>query len=213
MSGTLAIDWAGERLVLCPDSAVYWPKEKTLFVADPHFGKAAAFRRLGLAVPEMGTEHDCQRLETLLTDTDSRRLVILGDFLHSLSGRTDPVRRSLGAWRTRNATVGIHLVRGNHDVHAGDPWPELEIECHSEPWAVGPWQCRHEPSATGGFVLAGHVHPSISVAGRRASCFWRSERQLILPAFGSFTGTHSVSPERGDEIFATDGTEVIKIPI
>ena len=35
---------AGEQLLLLGERAVYWERTRTLFVADPHFGKAAAFR-------------------------------------------------------------------------------------------------------------------------------------------------------------------------
>jgi hypothetical protein len=35
---------AGETLRLLPDKALYWPRQQTLFIADAHFGKVAAFR-------------------------------------------------------------------------------------------------------------------------------------------------------------------------
>jgi hypothetical protein len=36
---------AGEKLGLFAERAIYWPARSTLLVADPHFGKAATFRR------------------------------------------------------------------------------------------------------------------------------------------------------------------------
>ena len=50
MKGVLEIEWAGEKLVLLPERAIWWAREKTLFIADPHFGKASTFRSAGLAV-------------------------------------------------------------------------------------------------------------------------------------------------------------------
>ncbi len=36
-----------ERVQLLADRALYWPRARTLFVADVHLGKAAAFRAGG----------------------------------------------------------------------------------------------------------------------------------------------------------------------
>ena len=50
-AGALEINVASERLWLLPDRAAYWPRTKTLLIADAHLGKAAAFRRAGIPVP------------------------------------------------------------------------------------------------------------------------------------------------------------------
>ena len=39
----------------------------------------------------------------------------------------------------------IHLVRGNHDLQPGDPWPELRIHCHPDPWTEFDFDLRHLP--------------------------------------------------------------------
>ena len=41
----IEIEWQGEKLHLLARKGILWPREKTLFVADPHFGKAATFRK------------------------------------------------------------------------------------------------------------------------------------------------------------------------
>ena len=43
---------AGRKTKLVAKKGIYWPKEKSLFVADPHFGKAATFRKVGIPVSE-----------------------------------------------------------------------------------------------------------------------------------------------------------------
>jgi uncharacterized protein len=208
------IDWQGEEFVLLPDKAVHWPRGRTLFIADPHFGKTATFRDLGLAVPEATTDEDCDRLSKLLEGAAAERLVVLGDFLHSSRGRSEVVRARLLKWREANAETTIDLVRGNHDLGAGDPWSELGVECHPEPWAFKSWICRHEPATeAAGPELAGHLHPGITLGGARTACFWIGSDRIILPAFGSFTGTHVIEPRRGDSIYVTDGSEVIGIPV
>ena len=93
------IVWQGEKLHLLARKGIFWPKEKTLFVADPHFGKAATFRKVGIPVSEHTTEDDCNRLLQMIESTEANKLVFLGDFLHARQGKTGPVRTLLFQWR------------------------------------------------------------------------------------------------------------------
>ena len=95
------------------------------------------------------------------------------------------------------------LVRGNHDSRAGDPPASLRIEVVDEPYLLGPFALRHHPQlhATH-FVLAGHVHPVCRLSGRgrdslRMPCFVAAAGQVVLPAFGEFTGGWMVGAEVG----------------
>ena len=38
MTGALPITLAGEAVVLLPERALWWPRERALFVADVHLG-------------------------------------------------------------------------------------------------------------------------------------------------------------------------------
>ncbi len=55
------ITLAGEVVRLLAGRALFWPGEKTLFLADPHFGKSATFRHFGIAAPD-DTEGDLARV-------------------------------------------------------------------------------------------------------------------------------------------------------
>ena len=90
---------AGERVELHAERALYWPAGATLFVADVHLGKAAAFRAGGIALPRGGTQADLARLAALLARTRARRLVVLGDFLHAAAGRVAALDAAFVAWR------------------------------------------------------------------------------------------------------------------
>ena len=50
------IELAGRTLWLLAEKAVYWPEQQALLIADIHFGKAAAYRRLGQPVPHGTTD-------------------------------------------------------------------------------------------------------------------------------------------------------------
>lgn len=194
-------------LWLLPERAVWWPSGATLFVADVHLGKAAAFRTAGLAVPGGTTQDNLQRLAELVARHPARRLVVLGDLLHARAARTPAVLQALRDWRAAHAGLACVLVRGNHDDHAGDPPADLDIAVVEEPWVVGPWHGRHEPLADGpvapsGLALCGHVHPVCVLHGAarerlRLPCFVLTPSALWLPAFGAFTGGHAVSAAPG----------------
>lgn len=213
----LAVDFAGEQLWLLPERAVFWPRTATLWIADPHFGKAATFRAFSLPVPAATTGKDLDRLSRCLEQTAARRLVVLGDFFHARQGRSSEVLEQLAFWRDQWPQLEIVLVRGNHDRQAGDPPKSLAIETVAEPWELPPLLCRHHPDeAWNGFSLAGHLHPGVRLTGQgrqseRLRCFWRTQRQLVLPAFGSFTGCGAISPNREDGIYVIAEDRVMAV--
>ena len=114
----------------CAERAAYWERTRTLLVADPHFGKAAAFRAAGVPGAARHDDRIARSGSTAaLARTGATRIVFLGDFLHAREGREAETTRVVGEWRSRNAAVEMVLVRGNHDVRAGDPGPEIDIRC------------------------------------------------------------------------------------
>lgn len=210
----LAIEYAGETLLLLADKAIYWPQQRTLLVADLHIGKAASYRALHQPVPRGTTEATLARLDQLLARYECNRLVVLGDFLHARTARAAGTLAALAAWRTRHCELEIVLVRGNHDRHAGDPPAELGITVHEEPWLLGPFALCHEPEPHASHaVLAGHVHPAYVLRGRarqrlRLPCFVIGAQVAVLPAFGEFTGGWNVAPQAGTRMFLTGADRV-----
>lgn len=209
----VAVRVAGENLLLLPEKAVYWPAEQMLIIADIHFGKAAAFRALGVPVPRGTTSENLAGLDALVAKHGARRVVFLGDFLHARAAHASSTKLAMLAWRQRHLDLGLTLVRGNHDLHAGDPAAALGIELVDEPHAVGPFAfCHHPDIDTPGYALAGHVHPVYVLATRfdalRLPCFVVGSARMILPSFGAFTGGHAVKPEPGDNIYVTSGDAV-----
>ncbi len=207
----------GQQLVLLPEAAVYWPAERTLLIADPHFGKAAAFRARGVPVPERTTDDTLARLDRALDHSAAQRLVILGDFLHARAGRSETLLAAVATWRSRHTALPILLIRGNHDDRAGDPPDDWGIDCQDEPVGSPPFVWRHAPAASAeGYVLAGHVHPAVSLSGpgglsATLPCFYFGRDYGLLPAFGDFTGTALVRPRAGDRIYVlADGVVIRK---
>lgn len=210
--------WAGEVLHLLPEHALWWPAGMSLFIADLHLGKAAAFRAQGQPVPGGTTRDNLGRLSALIDRYRPEQLVFLGDFLHAAQGRSPSVLRALKDWRERHHATAMTLVRGNHDDHAGDPPEEARIEVVNEPWLLGPFACCHHPQEhPTHFVLAGHLHPVCRLQGAardglRLPCFVNDDRSAILPAFGAFTGGEPVQRAKGRQLHVVGGHRVWAVP-
>lgn len=215
----MIIDWAGERLRLLPERALLWEARETLVLADPHFGKSAAFRAGGIPVPPGTTADDLARLDALIRAHAPRRLLVLGDLLHARAGRAPELLAQIAGWRARHAALEVELVAGNHDRQAGAPPEDWRIRVHERPLREGPFLFCHEPperAPAAGHALAGHVHPVFSLEDRtgrlRAPCFLFGERQALLPAFGGFTGGQSVHPAAGECVYVIGEGEVVAVP-
>lgn len=198
-------------------------------IADPHFGKAASFRAAGVPVPAGTTRANLSRLTLLIETAAASRLIVLGDFFHAAHGRSDQLLELIASWRRTHPALEIINVRGNHDRCAGDPPGEWGIACHDEPFSDAPFRFIHDPEgpACRGLprpraqtdlqpAFAGHLHPCarlIDVDGStlRSPCFWFRPRVAVLPAFGSFTGTHLIDPRPGDRIFTLGESEVVEV--
>ncbi len=217
-AGAHATALAGEAVELLASRALHWPRERTVFVADVHLGKAAAFRAGGVPLPRGSTAADLARLTSIVQATRARRLVVLGDFLHAAAGRVAALDRAFRSWRDVHAAIDVVLVRGNHDDRAGDPPASWGVAVVAEPHPLAPFLACHVPvSPTSGYVLCGHVHPGVTLYGageqsERLPCFVLGRRRAILPAFGGFTGLARATPLRGDRLVAIAGTRLFALP-
>jgi DNA ligase-associated metallophosphoesterase len=198
----------GQPLLLLPEKAAFVPASRTLLVADAHIGKAVTFRALGVPVPRGTTSETLAALSSLVATWRARRVVFLGDFLHSARAHAAATLGAVARWRRAHASLELVLVRGNHDSRAGDPPSYLGIEVVDEPYVHGGFAlCHHPRPQRGSYVLAGHLHPCVGVGGRgfdhlRLPCFWLGDDVGVLPAFGAFTGMHPIRPETNDRVFA-----------
>jgi uncharacterized protein len=214
----LTVEVGGETLELLPQKAVFLPRTRTLLIADAHFGKAVSFRKLGVPVPRGTTSTNLALLSALVAQQQARRIVFLGDFLHSERSHAASTLGALARWRGEHATLDLVLVRGNHDDRAGDPPPSLGFEVVDEPCIEGGLVFCHHPSPqAAGYALAGHLHPCVSLGGRaydhlRLPCFHFGASVGVLPAFGDFTGMFPVRPEPGDRLYAIADAEVVEVP-
>jgi len=127
---------------------------------------------------------------------------------------------TLGAvarWREKHAALELTLVRGNHDDRAGDPPAQLGFTVVDEPLVLGGLALCHHPKPRDGlYVLAGHLHPCVTLGGRaydtlRLPCFHFGPQVGVLPAFGSFTGMHPIGRTELDRVFVVADDRVVEV--
>lgn len=206
---------------LLPGRAAFLPATSTLLVADVHLGKAATFRKAGMPVPEGSAQQDLARLRAIVETTGAERLLVLGDLFHAASGCTPTVFGEFAAFRDAIAGTRVVLVLGNHDRRV--PLPDaLGLDAVVEEMSEGGVRFLHDPddtSVSGGIgtagrpVVCGHLHPRLAIrtpSGARLTerCFVLQGSLLVLPAFGSFTGSLAVEIVGGTRVWAA-GTDAV----
>ena len=197
---------------LHPSGAVYWVEKKTLMLADVHLGKVAHFRKNGIAVPREAEGAFYKKITLLFNEFEVKRLLFLGDLFHSFQNNEWHL---FSAWVKKQQSTLI-LIEGNHDVIPAWKFEQLGMTITSN-LSEDTFYFSHFPSEKEEyFVFCGHVHPGVKLKGAglqqlKMPCFYQSQNQLILPAFGAFTGLHILTPKESDRIYVTSGKEVMEI--
>lgn len=191
---------------------IYWQEQHTLLISDVHLGKIAHFRKHGLAVPLAAVQENFNRLDEVLGLFNPGTVIFLGDLFHS---EINNEWQFFCDW-VNKTKVEIILVEGNHDIIARRHYCDLDILIFPK-LEIDRFLFTHHPTATEGFFnFCGHIHPGVKVrdVGRQSlklPCFFRKENQLILPAFGEFTGNFFLRPNANDQAYAIAGKEVIPV--
>lgn len=215
----MRIELHGEDVELHAERALFWPRRRTLIVADVHLGKDAVFRRAGLPIPAGNVATDLARLEALVDRFAAERLLVLGDLLHApLHAHDDSWIRQVSAFRARHAALAFEVVRGNHDrepERVPAQWGLRWLDDGTvEDAFVFMHDAREDPR---GYALGGHLHPVMRLNSAtdslRLPVFWLRAGCGVLPSFGGFTGGYPISPRvgRGERVYGVTPEGVIEI--
>ena len=203
-----------QQFILDPSGAVYWKEKKSLLIADVHLGKVAHFRKNGVAVPRQAEGAFYKKIAALFTKFSVQRLIFLGDLFHSFQNNEWHL---FEAW-IKQKSIKVILIEGNHDIIPAWKFKKLGINIRKH-FIEEDFYFSHFPTDKENyFVICGHVHPGVKLKGAalqqlKLPCFFQSKNQLILPAFGGFTGLHLLTPKKGNQVYVTTGKEVMKIEV
>lgn len=209
---TQTITIKNQKFELHPHGAIFWKEKSLLLVSDVHLGKVGHFRKSGAAVPRMAIHKNFMLLDELAGHFQPFHIGFLGDLFHSSLNKEWDLFEN---WVSKTASK-ITLIIGNHDIIAPQKFRELDIDLFEE-LILDDFLLTHHPEERHGFFnFCGHIHPAIRLKGLgrqklKLPCFFKTQNQLILPAFGEFTGNHTLTPKKEDEIFVLVEGDVVKI--
>jgi uncharacterized protein len=186
---TRSFGFGGHDFEIAGDAALYWPAQRALLVADLHLEKASAFASTGQMLPPYDSMATLHELEALAGQYAVESVFCLGDNFHDDAGEHRLGGQAAAMLRRLIGCTNWVWITGNHDKGLTGRWggrSAIEME-------IDGVLLRHE--AEKGCRLpeiSGHFHPKFRqhVRGRMVSrrCFVRSDRKLIMPAFGALTG-------------------------
>lgn len=214
--GEMSIKWKEEELLLLPEKCIFSKTTESLLIADPHFGKAAHFRKSGVPIPENVHVHDFLKLQQLINQYNPKHVYFLGDLFHSdFNSSWDDLETFLDYFQD----ITFHLIKGNHDILPEVIYRSGKWQVYDSSLKVGGLLLSHEPLSSvpeGVLNLCGHIHPGIRLKGMgrqslTLACFFLSKNQMILPAFGRFTGLATMKAKSGDLAYAVTGKKVIAV--
>lgn len=167
--------------------------ERTLLIADAHFGKAVSFRRLGVPVPRGTTTETLDELSRWRAQHHGVDLTLVRGNHDDRAG--DPPADLAVTVVDEPLVLGPFALCHHPRPVAGS----YVLAGHSHP-------C---------ISVSGRAFERL-----RLPCFWFGDDSGalprnavgVLPAFGSFTGMHRIEPRAGDRIFPIAGEAVRAIP-
>ena len=198
----------GQQFIFDYRKAIYWEDTSSLILSDVHVGKLNHFQKNGIAIPSDGSRNNLINIKSLVNEYDPDQVYILGDLFHS------SYNKEWDDWLVyfSKSNIKFVLILGNHDQNDSKKLWNSNITVVDQ-LTKGPFIFTHYPEQEiDQFNICGHVHPAVKLRGlgrqyMKLNCFYISDNQLILPAFGTFTGSHILKPNKTDHVIclSTDG--------
>jgi uncharacterized protein len=201
-----------QNFILHQLGVVFWENKNILLISDVHFGKVAHFRKHGMAIPNNAIHENFRRLNLVLDIFKPETIIFLGDLFHSIIN----IEWELFANWTNKISQDIILIEGNHDIIDKPNYENLNIKVYPE-LIIDEFLLTHHPIENNIFFnFCGHIHPGIRLKGLgkqylNLSCFFQKPNQMILPAFGEFTGNFYLIPTENDLVYGITKEEVFLI--
>lgn len=209
-----SITLQGQSFQMHFSGTLFWIEKSILLISDVHLGKVSHFRKYGAAVPQRAVQQNFHAMNTAIDFFKPKSVIFLGDLFHSSLNKEWEL---FEGW-VRSKHLEITLVSGNHDIISPLKYEDLGVTVVSE-FLIGEFLLTHHPEEREGyFNFSGHIHPAIRLSGLgrqsvRLPCFYKTANQMILPAFGEFTGSHTLEPCKGCQVFVMLGDAVLPVPI
>ncbi|WP_119791145.1 ligase-associated DNA damage response endonuclease PdeM [Flavobacterium anhuiense] len=208
----MKIQIKNENFILHPSGAIYWESKKMIIISDVHLGKVTHFRKHGIAIPQSAVSENFRKITEVLDYFEPEKVIFLGDLFHSSKNAEWDLFEE---WISKH-NQEAYLIAGNHDIIDQKHYYEIGILV-VDSLEMDHFLLTHHPTEKEDFFnFSGHIHPGIILRGLglqslKLRCFFQKSNQMILPAFGEFTGKFIMKPEEDHNVYAIAGNEVILI--
>jgi len=208
----MKIQIQNENFILHQSGALFWEEKKAVIISDVHLGKVTHFRKHGIAIPQNAISENFKKITDVLEHFSPEKIIFLGDLFHSAKNSEWNLFKE---WIS-NHNQETYLVAGNHDIIDQKHYFEIGIMV-VDILEIDAFFFTHHPTEMDGlFNFSGHIHPGIILRGLgmqslKLRCFFHKPNQMILPAFGEFTGKFILKPEENHQVYAIAGNEVLSI--
>ncbi|CAH8283068.1 putative phosphoesterase [Mariniflexile fucanivorans] len=210
----MTIKIQNQTFILHHFGAIFWQEKSILLVSDVHFGKVSHFRKHGIAIPMEAILENFKRMDTLINDFKPQTIIFLGDLFHSTINNEWDLFMN---W-AKTVPQEIILVKGNHDILTDNHFEEIDIKVVPK-LVIDSFILTHHPLEVSTlYNFCGHIHPGIKLKAKgkqflNIPCFFRKPNQMILPAFGEFTGNFYLKPTNKDLVYGITPEKVIEITL
>jgi len=205
---SLKIEYNQIELELSSYKSLWYNDYKALIISDLHAGKTQHFRKHGIPLPTGSLNQDLKKIDELISYYKAKNLYVTGDFFHSdYNSEFEEIKQ----WRASRGHVNMELIKGNHDIISNHNYKKIDIKVTDRRQDVGDLVLIHEHKdydnmGDNKLVVSGHLHPRIILYTKsrqyiKMSCFLLRGNNMLMPAFGSFTGGYNIKPIKGDRIF------------
>jgi metallophosphoesterase superfamily enzyme len=195
---------------LSAERSLYLESERTLIVADVHWGYAESHRRAGNLLPLWGDAALHRRLVRVLEHYRPVRMIWLGDSLHTPSAA--PIAEAFLAGLAPGLEVIV--LAGNHDRR----WPRAHLIEYRLGNLIFHHGDRARPLEEGLTEIIGHIHPVMSLgdgAGLRLKVpvLVEGTSRLILPSFSDWSSgaTWNASLTPGERVWIISAKKIWSI--
>lgn len=208
----MKIQIQNQNFILHSSGALFWEEKKMIIISDVHLGKVTHFRKHGIAIPQNAVSENFKKITDVLEYFQPEKIIFLGDLFHSsMNSEWDLFEEWIS-----NHNQETYLIAGNHDIIDQKHYYEIGILVVDVLEIDGFFFTHHPTEKEDFFNFSGHIHPGIILRGLgmqslKLRCFFHKPNQMILPAFGEFTGKFILKPESDHLVYAIARNEVILI--
>ncbi len=212
---TRTIGFAGQSIELGSEGSLLWREKELLVAADLHLGRKPLLDAAGHSDSLAAELAVLQRLARIVRESEARKLLILGDFVHGKEAIVAPVIRAVVDWR-KTVDAEVLLVRGSYDHLPAPLLNRWDIEPVGDVLSVAPLLFCFKPSPEHPQPqICGHLHPcarlSKTADSMKLPCFVVEPGLLLMPSFGAHSYGYEISEKENRVFYVLSDGEVLSI--